>query len=83
LGLQDIPFTDYKFEIPEGSKLLLYSDGVTEAMNASSEEYGAERIQNHMKMTNSSMKSLLEDVRTFTDGQPASDDITLLIIGSK
>ena len=83
LGLQDIPFTDYKFEIPEGSKLLLYSDGVTEAMNASSEEYGAERIQNHMKMTNSSMKSLLEDVRTFTDGQPASDDITLLIICSK
>jgi len=29
------------------------------------------------------MKSLLEDVRTFTDGQPASDDITLLIICSK
>ncbi len=62
---------------------LLYSNGVTEAMNTSYEEYGTERIQNHMMKPNSSMKGRLEDVRTFTAGQPASNDITLLTIGSK
>ena len=83
LGLQDALYNEDKFEISIGSKLLLYSDGVTEAMNASSEEYGAERILNHMMKPLSSMQSLLEDVRLFTAGQPASDDITLLTIGSK
>ena len=83
LGIQESSYLEYKFDMTEGCRLLLYSDGVTEAMNASFEEYGEERIQNHMKTSSSNMQSLLEDVRSFTNGQPSSDDITLLTIGSK
>jgi len=71
-----------EIELTEGSKLLLYSDGVSEAMNSKDEEYGTERILSHMKKKTSSIQSLLEDVRSFASGHPASDDITILMITS-
>ena len=82
LGLVDRPYFESNIEFNNGNKLLLYSDGVTEAMNSKNEEYGQERIISHLKQTDSSMQTLLEDVRSFTDGHPASDDITILTITS-
>ena len=82
LGLIDIPYVENEIELTEGSKLLLYSDGVSEAMNSKDEEYGTERILSHMKKKTSSIQSLLEDVRSFASGHPASDDITILMITS-
>lgn len=83
LGLMDYVFAEDKIEIRPGSRLLLFSDGVSEAMNTSFEEYGMNRIQKHMAKSESTIQTLLHDVHLFTAGQPASDDITLLIIGSK
>ncbi len=83
LGLIDVPYSETKFELQNGSVLLLYSDGVTEAMNSKNEEYGSLRIQNIMNNRSPTIQTLLDDVRTFTAGQPASDDITILMIGSK
>lgn len=84
LGLMDVPYSETKINLSEGSKLLLYSDGVTEAMNSQSEEYGSERILNSLKInSSSSIQTLLDDVRLFTAGHPASDDITILMIGVK
>jgi len=82
LGLVDRPYFESNIEFKNGNKLLLYSDGVTEAMNSKNEEYGQERIISHLKQTDSSMQTLLEDVRSFTAGHPASDDITILMITS-
>ncbi|MFI5237336.1 MAG: PP2C family protein-serine/threonine phosphatase, partial [Ignavibacteriales bacterium] len=81
LGLVDRPYFENTIEFSAGNKLLLYSDGVTEAMNSKNEEYGQENLLKHLNMTDSSVRSLLEDVYSFTSGQPASDDITLLMIG--
>jgi sigma-B regulation protein RsbU (phosphoserine phosphatase) len=84
LGLMDVPYSETKINLSEGSKLLLYSDGVTEAMNSQSEEYGSERILNSIKINSFySIQTLLDDVRLFTAGHPASDDITILMIGVK
>ena len=83
LGLMEYFFTDEQIELKQGNRLLLFSDGVSEAMNSSFEEYGLDRIQKHMEKSESTIQTLLDDVHTFTAGQPASDDITLLIIGSK
>ena len=81
LGLVDRPYFDSKIEFKSGNKLLFFSDGVTEAMNSKNEEYSQERILTHIKNQDSSVQSLLEDVRAFTAGHPASDDITILMIG--
>jgi phosphoserine phosphatase RsbU/P len=83
LGLMDVAYSETKIKLSKGSKLLLYSDGVTEAMNAKSEKYGQERILNHIKEKSSSVQTLLDDVRSFASGYPASDDITILMIGRK
>ncbi len=82
LGLMDSAYKVTKIDLNGGSRIVLYSDGVTEAMNSNNEEYGSERMLNHMKNINSSIQNLLEDVRSFTSGHPASDDITILMIGS-
>jgi sigma-B regulation protein RsbU (phosphoserine phosphatase) len=80
LGFKEVLFTQYRLDMPASSQLLLYSDGVSEAMNASSEEYGMIRIKDHMMNPIASVHSLLNDVHTFLGGYPASDDITLVMI---
>ncbi|MCI0696086.1 SpoIIE family protein phosphatase [candidate division KSB1 bacterium] len=80
LGIQEVSFTEYRLDMPAGSRLLLYSDGVSEAMNSSLEEYGAIRLRDHITNPSASVQSLLDDVRTFAGGYPASDDRTLVMI---
>jgi len=80
LGIKDVLFTEYKVEMPAGSRLLLYSDGVSEAMNGSFEEYGTARLRDHLANPSASVESLLEDVRAFAAGNPASDDVTVVMI---
>jgi sigma-B regulation protein RsbU (phosphoserine phosphatase) len=80
LGIKETAFPEYEVDMPPATNLLFYSDGVSEAMNASFEEYGTARILNHMKNLGASVESLLNDVRTFTGQRLASDDSTLLMI---
>ena len=48
LGIQDGSFAEQRVEMSSGNRLLLYSDGITEAMNSVSEEYGDGRLKEHM-----------------------------------
>jgi len=63
--------------------LLFYSDGISEAMNQASEEYGDKRIFEQMINPSSTIKNLLDGVQTFVSGFPASDDMTVVMIKSK
>lgn len=69
--------------MPPESRLLFYSDGVSEAMNAALEEFGARRIRDHMANPSASVQSLLNGVRAFAKDYPASDDRTLVLISSR
>lgn len=80
LGIQEVAFTEYRLDLPAGSRLLLYSDGVNEAMNSSLEEYGATRLRDHIANPSASVQSILDEVRAFAGGHPASDDRTLVMI---
>jgi serine phosphatase RsbU (regulator of sigma subunit) len=62
------------------SRIVFYSDGVTEAMNSSLEQYGETRLRDHVAKPSASGQSLLNDIRTFTAGQPASDDVTVVMV---
>ncbi len=66
-----------------GSSFLLYSDGISEAMNASAEEYGLKRLVDYFSHPSASVKGLLGDVHLFTSGYPASDDITAVFIEAR
>ncbi len=61
----------------------LYTDGLTEAMNADEEEYGEERlqefVQKHFSLNPVDFhSSFMEEVNLFSGGIPLRDDLTLL-----
>jgi len=68
-----------------GEILIVFSDGVSEALSAGGEEYGEERIiavaSKHTAATPADLlQALFADVRAFTKGAPQSDDITALVL---
>ena len=83
LGIQDGFFPEHSIELPAGSRLLFYSDGISEAMNPAEEQYGEERLKEQMTNPSASTQSLLEGVNAFLNGFPASDDMTVVMIKSR
>jgi len=80
-----IPYEVGVVEFAPGDLLLLYTDGVSEAMNARIEEYGDQRLRSLVwarafPSAEEWMEALREDVRAFVDGAPQSDDITIVTI---
>jgi len=80
LGIREGSFSERTVEMRAGSRLVFYSDGVTEAMNSSLQQYGEPRLRDHIINPSSTAQSLLNDVRSFADGQPASDDVTVVMV---
>lgn len=65
--------------------LVLYSDGITEAMNPTGKEYGIERltelvIQNCNASSQEISNIILQDIKKHAGTAAQSDDITLMII---
>ncbi|MDQ2900680.1 MAG: SpoIIE family protein phosphatase [Acidobacteriota bacterium] len=66
-------------------KVVIYSDGVTEAQSPASEFFGRRRLREailaHRKDSCRAMHDAIQDaVRVFTEGAPQSDDVTLVVI---
>jgi len=85
MGL-DFPYTSEKVIINPGESILLYTDGVTEAMDKDDNEYDDIRPLKKFYKKNSQLSSrdfislLIADVLDFTGDTPQSDDITALYI---
>ena len=70
--------------LPPGGRLVIYSDGVTEAQNGAHEEFGEARLQTLLldsrhRPVADIQAAILEALTTFAAGAPQFDDITLLI----
>ena len=74
------PFSEREIEMKSGSRLFLYTDGVTEANNSDLDEYGTDRLRAHAAGPSSDVNSLLKDVSEFTAGFPALDDVTVVMV---
>lgn len=87
-GLPNIKYAHESVQLSEGDKLLLYTDGVTEAVTPSDELYGDYRLLNFAKK-NSGMEpkdfvlGLKDNVKNFATGAPQFDDITMLALEFK
>ncbi len=86
LGL--FPAREYEIqtiEMPPGSVLVAYSDGVTEANDPQEAEYGMDRFETTIRSVRSQSahqinKAVFDDVELFADGTPPFDDLTLLVL---
>lgn len=82
LGIMECDFSEHEIHMPAGSCLFFYTDGVTEAINSSFEEYGSDRILQHVGNPTPTVESLLNDVGEFTSEHPKSDDVTVVMIAA-
>ncbi len=80
LGLGTGEFSESQVQFSEGSRLVFYSDGITEATDGSDEEYGAERMRDHVLQPEASADSILADVRSFANGEGLHDDATVIFV---
>jgi sigma-B regulation protein RsbU (phosphoserine phosphatase) len=84
-ALDDFQFSEETLLLEHGDTLLLYTDGVTEAINVNDEEYGEKRLEETLKdVTQQNCQQIINtvkaNVKTFAGEAEQSDDITLLAI---
>jgi sigma-B regulation protein RsbU (phosphoserine phosphatase) len=69
-------------DLEPGDTLLLYTDGVPEATNASGEQYSEQRLRALLESSQGSaddlLKTIVSSVTDFTQDAPQHDDITML-----
>jgi sigma-B regulation protein RsbU (phosphoserine phosphatase) len=71
------------FQMAAGEQLVLYTDGVTEAMNAQEVQFGRERLDASVKSgasARATLDKLLADVHAHAAGFEQSDDLTALVL---
>jgi sigma-B regulation protein RsbU (phosphoserine phosphatase) len=80
LGLICGDYSESSVNLERGSRLVFYSDGITEAVNGD-EEYGLERLAEHAARPGSSAVSIVDDVRAFASRSGIRDDATVVFVG--
>ncbi|HUA13705.1 MAG TPA: GAF domain-containing SpoIIE family protein phosphatase [Verrucomicrobiae bacterium] len=81
LGLGCGDYSETRITLSPGSRLVFYSDGITEAVNASEEEYGLRRLAAHAAQPEASAVSMIDDVRAFANGSGVRDDASVVFLG--
>jgi len=81
LGLACSDYSETQITLSPGSKLVFYSDGITEAVNPNEEEYGLCRLVEHVTTPEASAVSIVDDVRAFANGSGVRDDASVVFVG--
>jgi len=72
-------------QLEPGDVLVVYSDGVTEALNTEGQEFGEERLaaiaeQRHSEDASTILEAIVEGVQTFARGAAQHDDVTAMVV---
>lgn len=88
LGIDKGPLFDkavreHRVELAEGDRLVLYTDGIPESMDADEREFGQDRLCERVRLsagasTSQFIDSLLADLAAHRGDAPQHDDITLV-----
>lgn len=86
IGVVDgVAFDVVKRVLQPGEIVVIYTDGVSEAMNANQDLYGLDRLRDLISKTPPQVsalgKTVLADVKKHANGFPQNDDITLMAFG--
>lgn len=83
--LEEVPYSQESVRLFEGDVLVVYSDGVSEAMNVAQQQFGEDRltqiIQNSVGLPAAEIiETIVDAVRRFVGDATQSDDMTLVVI---
>lgn len=78
-------YAEESARLEDGDLLVIFSDGVSEALSATEMEFGDDRLIDVVKTAGREsaqrvVDNVLESLRTFTHGAPQSDDVTLVVV---
>jgi sigma-B regulation protein RsbU (phosphoserine phosphatase) len=85
IGLvEEADFAEKTIELQQEDLLVMYTDGVTEAVNPKNQEFGRERLAKlSQQVNNIPVKKLILEIRKslegFSEGKPLVDDTTIVI----
>lgn len=85
-GLFDhAPYQEETVQLQSGDVLVMFSDGISEALNAAGEEFGDERILECLNRTRGCsapqiLEGLVGTVKEFASGTLQSDDMTAVVL---
>ncbi|MGC4033866.1 MAG: SpoIIE family protein phosphatase [Tepidisphaeraceae bacterium] len=86
LGIDpDMPYTQNVIDLQTGDAILLYTDGLPDAMNFDNQTYGTARVHEAYKNSGGGkaqavVDHLLWDVRRFAGMAPRNDDLTMIVM---
>ena len=87
LGLEeDFTYEPQKIKLHEGDSIVLYTDGLNEAINPDKEEFGYDRIASSLLKDDElkqNVTTLLSDLEAFENKEEQFDDITILSFNIK
>jgi phosphoserine phosphatase RsbU/P len=78
-------YYEYYLTLAPGDLLVLYTDGLTEAVNPEGEEFGRDRLEKSVRDASQLparelIQTVQRDVLAWTDGKGATDDVTYFVI---
>ena len=83
----DVEYEEGTIRIERGDRLALFTDGITEAANASGDEYGDSRIESILRMSldetaSAAANRVITDAARFCDGE-FNDDVTMIVVAAE
>jgi phosphoserine phosphatase RsbU/P len=83
--MKEIPLTESSFTFEQGDLLVIYTDGVTDALNSREEQYGLERLMENVASAPPSnatlqLAHLSNGLAAFTGDRSQFDDITFFLL---
>jgi phosphoserine phosphatase RsbU/P len=80
LGLGVFSYPQCTITLIPGAQLLLYTDGITEAMDSAEGEYRSARLIEHFLRSGACVYGLIADLQRFGAGSDRTDDATAVLI---
>ena len=81
--MEDMPFREYELQLCPGDRLFVYTDGIPEAIDSATEQYGTDRLLKILDATRTKpldqvLPAVRQDIADFAGDAEQFDDITML-----
>jgi sigma-B regulation protein RsbU (phosphoserine phosphatase) len=80
-----VPYESTLLQLQPGDSLVLFTDGISEAVNPAEDQYGEPRLEACLATLAGSsaediVRGVVADVEAFSAGAPQADDMTVLVL---
>ena len=86
LGIMpQVDYKDVKIDLEKGDKIIVFTDGLTEARNREKREFGMQKtkeiiLKNAGSDSQGTVESIKNELFAFSRAMPQADDITLIVV---